>query len=99
MTDLRGRSWGSPPKDPGWVDRRILEILAGLPAFQTLDPRDISARVWRTTKYGRSNTAAALGRLKSRRLVEERRAHRYAISQAGRDALALAQELEPDGAA
>jgi hypothetical protein len=94
MTDLRGRSWGSPPKDPGWVDRRILEILASLHPYQSLDPRELSGRVWRTTKYGRSNTASGLGRLKTRRLVEERRAHRYAISQAGRDALALAQELD-----
>jgi hypothetical protein len=100
MTDLRGRQWLAPARDPQWVERRILEVLADLRPFQSLDSRTLSQKVWSSDRHGRSHTAAAVGRLKVRRLVEERSSGRYAITDAGVAALGLAEAMdEPEGAA
>ena len=83
--------------DPQATEHKILEMLAGLRAYESMQARAISRAVWGTDLAHRSNTASALGRLKTRHLVVEVRKNQWRITEAGRNALRLAELMDDGG--
>lgn len=94
MTSPRALPYHRPDRDPEGTEYRILQLLDAVAPWGTIQRRKLSREVHGTDLVGASATEAALGRLKSRRLVVEVRAHVYRITPAGSAALALRDELD-----
>lgn len=99
MTDLRSIQYSIPDKHPEQTEAAVLRVLAKLGRWDSMQARAISRVVQGTDKFGRGQTGSALGRLNGKKLIVEIRRGTWRITDVGRAALALYDELNDGGTA